>query len=70
MNLQESQENFNQYKKSIHDIKSKKFYERYEQTECEITDEDSTFILEESNISNEELNTIKEESDNEICLID
>lgn len=75
MNLQESEDNFNQYKKSIHDIKSKKFYERYEQTECEITDDDSTFILEESNISTEELHTIKEEESNsetsdEICLID
>jgi hypothetical protein len=77
MNLQESEENFNQYKRSIHDIKSKKFYERYEQTECEITDEDSTFILEESNISTEELHTIneeviskEEESSEEICLID
>lgn len=72
--LQESEENFNMYKKSIHDIKSKKFYERYEKTECEIQDDDSTFILEESNISTEELDTINEESSNEtsdnLCLID
>ena len=72
--LQESEENFNMYKKSIHDIKSKKFYERYEKTECEIQDDDSTFILEESNISTDELDTINEESSNEtsddLCLID
>lgn len=74
MHLQESEDNFKEYKGSIHQIKSKKFLERYEKTECEIHDDDSTFVLEESNIetTEEELN-ISEKSENlsdEVCLID
>ena len=72
MNLQESEENFKKYKQSIHLIKSKKFLERYENTECEIYDDDSTFILEESNIESsdeENVHVSQKESESE-CLID
>lgn len=55
MHLQESKENFDKYKESIHMIKSKKFYEKYNTTQCEIEDDTSTFILEEFNV-NENVN--------------
>ena len=85
MNLQELEENFKKYKRSIHEIKSKKFFERYEQTECEIHDDDSTFVLEESNIQttteeelddnssvscNKDNQKDKDETSDEVCLID
>ena len=44
MHLQETKDNFYKYKESIHIIKSKKFYERYDATQCEIEDDTSTFI--------------------------
>ena len=48
MHLQESEENFNKYKESIHLIRSKSFYEKYNNTECEIDDDISSFLLEET----------------------
>lgn len=81
MHLQESSENFDKYKQSIHTIKSKKFYERYDATECEIHDDKSTFVLEknqeieteETDNKIEETNETKETDNKEtetICLID
>lgn len=72
MNLQESEENFKKYKQSIHKIKSKKFLERYDKTECEINDDDSTFILEESNIetTTDDIESQEKSSSEEECLID
>jgi len=84
MYLQESEENFKKYKESIHNIKSKKFYERYDATQCEIQDDLSTFIFETLNENvDETLNenvdeTLNENVDenidknenNQICLID
>jgi hypothetical protein len=79
MFLQESDENFTKYKESIHNIKSKKFYELYDKTQCEIEDDSSTFILEQSNedkdickIDNDIVNEDKYVcKDNEqVCLID
>ena len=75
MFLQESDENFTKYKESIHNIKSKKFYELYDKTQCEIEDDGSTFILEQSNEDNDTLpsndvgNDI-ENKDKQVCLID
>jgi hypothetical protein len=78
MHLQESKENFDKYKESIHMIKSKKFYEKYNTTQCEIEDDTSTFILEEFNVNeNVKVENINETdineneiNKNEICLID
>lgn len=78
MHLQESKENFDKYKESIHMIKSKKFYERYNTTQCEIEDDLSTFIFENENLDeneNENLDLNKNKNENEnldkvVCLID
>lgn len=73
MFLQESEENFTKYKESIHNIKSKKFYELYDKTQCEIHDDSSTFILEEEiNKENNENDNKKQEItiEENICLID
>jgi hypothetical protein len=85
MYLQETKENFDKYKESIHNIKSKKFYELYDKTQCEIEDDTSTFILEQSNEYNDTLpsndvfvkGTLPSNEDNDIenkdkqvCLID
>ena len=78
MYLQETKENFDKYKESIHNIKSKKFYELYDKTQCEIEDDSSTFVLENTN-EHEELspssvkvpaNIHNDQKDKEICLID
>jgi len=75
MNLQESEENFNKYKESIHKIKSKKFYDRFDSTVCEIEDDISSFVLEEE-ISETTLpkptqsQPIEPETQEPICLID
>lgn len=76
MYLQESEENFKKYKESIHNIKSKKFYERYDATQCEIQDDLSTFIFETLNKNvdetlNENVDEIIDKNENDqICLID
>ena len=74
MYLQESKENFDKYKESIHMIKSKKFYERYNTTQCEIEDDLSTFIFENENLDKNEnldLDLDKNENlDKVVCLID
>jgi putative phage-type endonuclease len=84
INLQSNKEDFEKYKDSIHRIKSKKFYEKYEQTDCEIHDDDSTFVMtcldainenennQNENATNENAtNEIEMESANDvICLID
>lgn len=43
--LQQSKEDFYKYKQSIHTLKSKDFYERYEQTNCLIEDDSSEFMF-------------------------
>ena len=69
--LQENKEEFEKYKESIHMIKSKKFYERYHQTECEIYDDDSTYIFNEESTSTEIEDIEITETVNEVvCLID
>ena len=77
--LQENKEEFEKYKDSIHKIKSKKFYERYHQTECEISDDDSTYIfcdestsieIDTEDIGNIEDINIKETVNEVVCLID
>ena len=77
MNLQESEENFNKYKESIHKIKSKKFYDLFDSTVCEIEDDISSFVLEEdkSEIQKETSpetspETSQEKIQEPICLID
>lgn len=75
MYLQESDENFTKYKESIHNIKSKKFYELYDKTQCEIDDDSSTFIIEDTTnfISTplQESNDKDNDNDDEqVCLID
>jgi putative phage-type endonuclease len=72
MFLQESRENFDKYKKSIHMIRSKNFYEKFHSTECEIHDDISTFVYEsnesnnnlESNESNNNLEEVNEPNNN------
>lgn len=77
MNLQESEDNFKKYKESIHRIKSKKFYDRFNTTFCEIEDDISSFILENTvKVENiEQVETTKNECElpkeqETICLID
>lgn len=50
MHLQSSREYFDKYKQSIHMIRSKNFYERFHSTECEIHDDISTFVFDESSV--------------------
>lgn len=72
-NLQNNQEEFEKYKDSIHRIKSKMFYEKYHRTECEINNDDSTYIFEEITTQLEKNNEteIQSESMNDVvCLID
>lgn len=74
MKLQANREEFEKYKESIHRIKSKQFYERYHQTECEIHDDDSTYIhLDETEqvmeIEKMEEQIIQKDQD-VVCLID
>lgn len=56
IHLQKDKQHFEDYKESIHRIKSKGFYEKYENTFCEIHDDISTFILDysDSDIDNKE----------------
>ena len=73
--LQENKEEFEKYKDSIHRIKSKLFYEKYHRTECEIYDDDSTYIFNGESMSIEmEDNSIEikvtESTNNIVCLID
>ena len=80
MFLQESPENFKKYKESIHMIKSKKFYELYDSTVCEINDDVSTFVFEEDDNDDDTKNKNAEQQNNNepniekleetICLID
>lgn len=73
--LQENKEEFEKYKDSIHRIKSKLFYEKYHRTECEIYDDDSTYIFNEEStieidIEDVEDIEIKETVNEVVCLID
>lgn len=43
--LQENQEDFQKYKSSIHKIKSKKFYEKFHQTTCDIDTIESAEVI-------------------------
>ena len=73
MFLQESPENFKKYKESIHMIKSKKFYELYDSTVCEINDDVSTFVFEEDDTNKQnkdDSQTNVEKLEENICLID
>lgn len=72
LNLQQDVENFKKYKESIHLIRSKKFYERFNTTTCEIEDDTSTFVFEgDSESEYVESDTSQEIKDQEtICLID
>jgi putative phage-type endonuclease len=81
MNLQKSEENFIKYKQSIHQLRSKKFYDKFNTTNCEIEDDISSFIFEENNSENEsinecadketdEKNIIQSKKNDVICLID
>ena len=63
MNLQESRENFDKYKESIRLIRSKSFYDKYNNTECEIDDDISSFLLDETN-ENENGNSVLNENEN------
>ena len=47
--LQQDQENLIKYRESIHKIKSKGFYDKFNETVCEIEDDLSSFIFEETN---------------------
>ena len=55
MNLQSNKENFMKYKQSIHEIRSKDFYDKFNTSVCEIDDDDSTFVFESDEDSDEEL---------------
>jgi len=75
--LQANKEEFEKYKDSIHRIKSKLFYEKYHRTECEIHDDDSTYIFEETIVETTNLLLEDPESTEEVtnqqevvCLID
>ena len=68
--LQEDKTEFEKYKDSIHRIKSKKFYEKYHQTECEIYDDDSTYIFNEESMSIEIDIEDTENIKDTVCLID
>ncbi|NDC95336.1 hypothetical protein EB118_15585 [bacterium] len=59
--LQGNREDFLKYKQSIHELKSKKYMDKYHQTECMINDNDSTFVMD-----------IEPEKDTgqTVCLID
>lgn len=80
IHLQKNKQNFEDYKDSIHRIKSKGFYEKYENTFCEIHDDISTFILDNSDSENQDINDINNTDNidniitinrnNIICLID
>jgi putative phage-type endonuclease len=84
MFLQKDEENLIKYRESIHKIKSKRFYDKFNETVCEIEDDVSTFIFEETCDNNNQdnqditlndnLNTDKEcdtkKDDDIICLID
>lgn len=84
MFLQKDEENLIKYRESIHKIKSKRFYDKFNETVCEIEDDVSTFIFEETCDNNNQdnqdltlndnLNTDKEcdtkKHDDIICLID
>jgi putative phage-type endonuclease len=48
IHLQKEKEYFEKYKESIHRLKSKAFYEKYETTNCDIHDNISTFVLDDS----------------------
>lgn len=69
-NLQSNKDEFEKYKQSIHMIKSKVFYEKYHQTECEIYDDDSTYIFEETIEIQEEYEQQIISKEEVICLID
>lgn len=74
--LQESDQDFNKYKNSMHMIKSKKFYEKFHSTVCEIDTEESVELDtcltstvcndKEDNVQSSQLN----EKDYTECLID
>lgn len=74
MKLQANREEFEKYKESIHRIKSKQFYERYHRTECEINDDDSTYMHVDETEQIIEIEKIEEEiiqkDQNIVCLID
>jgi putative phage-type endonuclease len=63
--LQENEEDFSKYKNSIHLIKSKRFYERFHSTICEIDTEESIEL-------NDEQSSVKEavETSSDTCRID
>lgn len=70
--LQDNPEDFEKYKESIYLIKNKNFIDLYNNTECIISDNDSTFMLESSSCNTD--STIDDNNKNTqsetICLID
>jgi putative phage-type endonuclease len=44
ISLQKDKQDFEKYKDSIHRIKSKSFYDKYDITDCDIHDDDSTYV--------------------------
>lgn len=70
IHIQKDKQNFEDYKESIHRIKSKGFYEKYDNTFCEIYDDISTFVLEQE-IETQELDeTQKLDDTNKQAILD
>lgn len=75
--FQSDRQLFDGYKESIYKIRNKEYLERYHETDCDIHDNNSTFVLDEENKNvdkNDDKNDDKNEGDkdsrNDICLID
>ena len=64
LDLQSSEDNFKKYRESIHLIKSKKFFEMYNNSCCEFSDSDSTFVFDS------ESETEPEFDHEQVCLLD
>lgn len=71
--LQDNPEDFKKYQESIYLIKNKNFIDLYNNTECIISDNDSTFVLESNsscNIDSPSDNNTQNNQCETICLID
>jgi len=74
--LQDNPEDFEKYKQSIYLIQNKNFIDLYNNTQCIISDKDSTFIYETSDNSDssickeENLISVENDKNETICLID
>lgn len=71
--LQDNPEDFKKYQESIYLIKNKNFINLYNNTECIISDNDSTFVLESNsscNIDSPSDNNTQNNQCETICLID